>query len=299
MRKIIFSFLFLCFCAILSGQTAKNMRINEVMPFNTLSITDQYGQRNGWIEIFNPAFSFADIKGCFITNNREVLKNMSAPERMRLMYQVPKGNLETRIHPRQHILFFTDGLSNRGLFHTDFQLNCSTSNWIALFNADGITIIDSITIPALATNYSFARFTDHEGKTIWHEVKPENVTAGTTNLIESGESKVSKFKRMDELGFGMTITAMLIVFSTLMILFIGFKYISKGISLVDKLKQKKTNSTAHNAKKTHNGDEEELAALAMALHQHFSIVHDYESDMLTIERSESTWRLSQHRRYER
>lgn len=99
MRKIIFSFLFLCFCAILSGQTAKNMRINEVMPFNTLSITDQYGQRNGWIEIFNPAFSFADIKGCFITNNREVLKNMSAPERMRLMYQVPKGNLETRSTP--------------------------------------------------------------------------------------------------------------------------------------------------------------------------------------------------------
>lgn len=300
MKKILFSFLLFCFCAVSFGQTGRNLRINEVMSYNTQSITDQYGQKSGWIEFFNTAFAYADIRGCFITNNRDVLKDMSAPERMKLMYQIPKEDLKTKILPRQYIIFFTDGLPNRGTFHTNFQLSDSTSNWIALFDADGISIIDSITVPPLAANSSYAKFYSNKEEPVWRIVRAENVTAGVTNTIDLGESKVSKFKRMDRFGFAITIIAMLIVITTLAILYIGFKYISKGIGLFDKTKQiKATKAINQPFKKSQCDDEDDIAALTMALHQHFSIVHDEESDVLTIKREESIWRLSELRRFKR
>ena len=110
---------------------------------------------------------------------------------------------------------------------------------------------------------------------------------------------MAKFKRMDSLGLGMTVMCMAVVFSALAILWFLFALIGKIFA-----------STISNAKKAPakaaapapaaapaakaNANDEEMAAICMALHEHFGNVHDEESDILTINGGESSWRMLTH-----
>lgn len=54
----------------------------------------------------------------------------------------------TLIKPRQHALFWADGMPNRGTFHVNFTLDPNKENYIALYDSNGKTLIDEVTIPA-------------------------------------------------------------------------------------------------------------------------------------------------------
>ena len=45
-----------------------NLVINEVLVINESNYVDNYGQRSGWIEIFNNTAKTQDIGGLFLTN---------------------------------------------------------------------------------------------------------------------------------------------------------------------------------------------------------------------------------------
>ncbi|MDD3969385.1 MAG: lamin tail domain-containing protein, partial [Proteiniphilum sp.] len=44
--------------------------INEVMVVNESNYVDHFGQRNGWIEIYNNTAKTMDLGGRFLTNDR-------------------------------------------------------------------------------------------------------------------------------------------------------------------------------------------------------------------------------------
>ena len=282
------------------AQGAKNLKFNEILVTNTASIVDEYGCRSAWIEFHNDAFAPANARNCFLTTDRRVLnEELSAPERIKMMYQIPAGNVATHIEGKQKMLFFADALPNRGVFHTNFTLADSTENWIALYDANGTTLLDSITVPALGENQSWAR--EKDGIGAWKIVAAENVTPATTNTVEQGEGKVAKFKRMDSRGLGMTVMCMAVVFGALAILWWLFAIIGKifasTISSTKKAPAKKAAlapAVASAAKSDAN--EEELAAICMALHEHFGNVHDEESDILTIVGGASGWNSLTHTR---
>ena len=74
--------------------------------------------------------------------------------------------MNTRIARRQHVVFFTDGLPNRGTFHTNFVLTPGQDNWVGVYDADG-KLIDSVIVPAsLGSDQTYARMTD--GDESWH-----------------------------------------------------------------------------------------------------------------------------------
>ena len=280
------------------AQGAKSLKFNEILVTNTASIVDEYGCRSAWIEFHNDAFASANARNCFLTTNRAVLNPaLSAPERIAMMYQIPAGNVATHIEGKQKMLFFADELPNRGVFHTDFALVDSTENWIALYDANGTTLLDSITVPALGENQSWAR--EKDGIGAWHIVTADNVTPAATNIVVQGEGKVAKFKRMDSLGLGMTVMCMAVVFSALAILWFLFAIIGKifasTISSAKKAPAKvevpapKADSAAKS-----DADDEVMAAIAMALHEHFGNVHDEESGILTIDGGESSWHMLTH-----
>ena len=293
------------------AQGAKNLKFNEILVTNTASIVDEYGCRSAWIEFHNDAFAPANARNCFLTTNRAVLnKELSAPERIKMMYQIPSGSVATHIEGKQKMLFFADELPKRGIFHTNFTLNDSTENWIALYDANGTTLLDSITVPALGENQSWAR--EKDGIGAWKVVTAENVTPAATNTVEQGEGKVAKFKRMDSVklpftikirkwelsaigGLGMTVMCMAVVFSALAILWWLFAIIGKIFaSTISSNKKapapKAAPAPAAPAAKGGKADEE-MAAICMALHEHFGNVHDEESDILTINGGESSWRM--------
>ena len=282
------------------AQGAKSLKFNEILVTNTESILDEYGCRSAWIEFHNDAFASANARNCFLTTNRAVLnEELSAPERIKMMYQIPSGDVATGIHGKQKMLFFADNMPKRGIFHTSFTLADSTENWIALYDANGTTLLDSVTVPALGENQSWARAKDGVGE--WRIVTADNVTPAATNIVEQGEGKVAKFKRMDSKGLGMTVMCMAVVFSALAILWFLFAIIGKVFAnTVSSTKKAPAKAVAPAPKKEEHmlrkggKADEEMAAICMALHEHFGNVHDEESDVLTIDSGESSWHMLTH-----
>ena len=278
------------------AQGAKNLKFNEILVTNTASLVDEYGCRSAWIEFHNDAFAPANARNCFLTNDRAVLNpELSVPERIAMMYQIPSGNVATHIEGKQKMLFFADGKQLNGTFHTGFTLASDTAHWIALYDANGTTLLDSVTVPVLGENQSWAR-TGKDGIGEWKIVPADKVTPASSNVTEPGESKVAMFKRLDSRGLGMTVICMAVVFSALAILWFLFAIIGKIFaSTISSTKKAPAAAPAPKAVEV-KGDkaDEEMAAICMALHEHFGCVHDEESDILTIDGGESSWHMLTH-----
>lgn len=264
--------------------------INEVLVDNQTNFQDDYGVHSGWIEIFNKAYSTADLAGC-------LLKVSSQPGDT-VTYFIPKGDVLTSIKPRQHTLFWADGNPRRGTFHTNFVLSKTNANWIGLYDS-GKKLLDQVVVPAgiLAANQSYARVGDASAE--W-EVKGASadkyVTPSTNNQTIESNPKMDKFEQHDSVGIGMAISAMSVVFLGLILLYICFKLIGKAA-----IKLRKRNAMiAHNItdkqeakeKKLGEAPGEVIAAISMALHEAQGADHDVEETILTIsrvKRSYSPW----------
>jgi Na+-transporting methylmalonyl-CoA/oxaloacetate decarboxylase gamma subunit len=212
-------------------------------------------------------------------------------------YSIPKGDVLTLVKPRQHALFWADGEPNRGTFHTNFVMDGNTDTWIGLYDS-GKKLIDQIIISAntLQANQSYARESD--ASETW-EVKgaDENkyVTPSTNNKTLSGNAKMEKFQDHDRSGIGMSITAMGVVFSGLLLLYICFRFIGKAsVSMSRRRAMKSKDITCtEEAKEKKLGEApgEVFAAIAMAMHESQNM-HDVEDTVLTInrvKRSYSPW----------
>ena len=287
MKKNIFiTLMALLGCAVaVSAQGRAGLKLNEVMVVNESNAIDDFGERHGWIELFNSNHAPMEISSVYITDDP------SNPKK----YPVPLGDVNTEIPSRQHVLFWADGQPNRGTFHTNFVLTPGVDNYIAIYDANGISLIDEVVIPAsLLPGQSYARSEDGQGE--W-EVRDGSdshyITPSSNNIIKSTNGKVEMFAEQDENGIGMAIMAMAIVFSALLILSICFYALSKiGESMSRRRKSKTlasvTDDPAHHAE----GDSgEAIAAIVMALHDHLD-AHDSENTVLTIKklrRAYSPW----------
>ena len=290
----------------ISAQSRRNLRINEVMVQNDSNFVDDYGHHTAWIELFNTTHAPLNIASVFLTNNRATLdENLSSKERKAMMYAVPLGDVLTKIPKRQHVVFWADGRPTLGTFHTNFTLQPGQDNWIAIFDGDGHTLIDSVTVPAtLGPDQSFARIEDGVdsedgvklGIEAW-EIRDDSeglpVTPSSNNKIRETNDKIDMFAEKDKNGVAMAIMAMGIVFSALLLLCICFYIISKigeRVSSRNKTKTLSSSETEIHVEKGHDSGEE-IAAIAMALHEHLN-AHDSENTVLTInkvKRAYSPW----------
>jgi Na+-transporting methylmalonyl-CoA/oxaloacetate decarboxylase gamma subunit len=261
------------------AQRVTSMRINEVLVINNDNFVDDYGTRNGWIELFNTSAGTVNIGGCFLTNDR------NDPQK----YPIPKGDVLTRISPRQHALFWADGMASRGTFHVSFTLDPTKENYIALYDTDGKTLVDEIVIPAgQKADISYGRLID--GEATWACL--EKVTPSTNNLTLDTNEKLDNFRVNDPVGIGMTITAMAVVFIGLILLYLCFKWVGKTAVSASKRRAQKASGAA--TPTDGNGDisGEVLAAISTALYELNEDAHDLENTVLTIQkvkRNYSPW----------
>lgn len=280
-----------CVTAV-SAQGRRGLRLNEVMIANdSTSVVDDFGRYSAWVELYNSTFAPLEISSVFITNDRS----------NNTLYPVPLGDVNTEIPARQHVLFWADGEPNKGTFHLSFELEPGQDNWIGIYDANGVTLIDSITIPAsLEANTTYARKVDGAGSgaEAW-EVRDGSdllyITPSSNNIIIDTNSKVEMFAETDGHGFGLSIMAMCIVFSALLLLslcFYGISRIGARISQTNKARSQglETKALAKEERPAHDSGEE-IAAIVMALHEHLN-THDKESTILTINKvrkSYSPW----------
>lgn len=265
--------------ASVSAQGRKGLCINEVMVQNDSSVIDDYGMRHAWVELYNSTHASMEISSVYLTND----KNNPT------LYPVPLGDVNTEIPALQHVLFWADGEPNKGTFHMSFTIKPGET--IYIFDADQQTILDEVTIPAdLAPNTTYARKEDGKGGVnaeAW-EVRDggeKYITPSSNNIIVDTNTKVESFRTLDGNGFVLTLMAMSIVFSALLILSLCFYCISKVGGLVSKVN--KIRSQGGDPKTVTAGDApahdsgEEIAAIVMALHEHLN-AHDQENTILTI-----------------
>lgn len=144
-----------CVTAV-SAQGRRGLRINEVMVENDSSVVDDFGRHHAWIELFNSTFGPLEISSVYLTDDKT----------NNTKYPVPLGDVNTEIPARQHVLFWADGEPNKGTFHTSFTLEPGKDNYIAIYDANGLTLIDEVVVPAsLKPGQSYARKVDGEGGT--------------------------------------------------------------------------------------------------------------------------------------
>ncbi|MDG2122078.1 MAG: lamin tail domain-containing protein [Verrucomicrobiales bacterium] len=123
-----------------------DVRINEIMAANTLSVEDEDGSNSDWIELANHGATPADLSGYFLTDDP------TNPE----LWQFPLG---TTIAPGDTLLVFASN-KNRTTpgeeIHTNFRLD-NDGEYLALVFPDGTTIVDSIepTFPPLPADITY------------------------------------------------------------------------------------------------------------------------------------------------
>lgn len=271
-------------------KASSKLLLNEVLVNNENNFQDDYGIHSAWIEIFNKSYGSADLAGCYLKFSSQPGDTAS--------YFIPKGDVMTVVKPRQHALFWADGEPRRGTFHTNFKLDATSANWIGLYDS-GKKLIDQVTVPAgaLQANQSYARVSDAADE--W-EVKggssDKYVTPSTNNKTIDSNAKMEKFAEHDSTGIGMAISAMSVVFSGLLLLFISFYVVGKlSVRFLKKNAMKAkgiTDKQEAKEKKLGQAPGEVFAAIAMAMHEYQNDVHDVEDTVLTItrvKRSYSPW----------
>ena len=289
------------------GQGAKNIRINEILTNNTASIVDEFGNREAWIELENTSFTTYNIRGMYFTTDRSVLDpQMSVPERIKRMSVIPSGDSRTQIGGRQHLVFFCNSNPAQGKLHLSLPVPMSEPVWIGFYNGNAEELIDSVTVPALAADQSYARHGN-----AWSVKSAENVTPGIENFIKTDETKDAKLKREDPHGIGITLLAMGIVFFCLAVLFLFFwifglimrhidtakkvadvqpiKAVTKTVEVTHDIAHTTGNLLQDGLEKKGIDKEVYIAVISMALKQYQDDVHDVESGVITIKSHQTGW----------
>lgn len=292
------------------GQMSNSIKLNEVMTNNAASIQDEYGRHKAWIEIANISHSTYDVRGMYLTTDRSVLsRDMSVPERMKRMCPIPSGDGRTNLTARQHITFFCNSNPAQGTLHLALEVDPTKPTWIALYNGNATELIDSVTVPVLEADQSYARQTD--GSPLWEVKTAADVTPDISNGISSMESKVAKLKRDDPYGLGITALSMGIVFFCLALLYAFFSLfglfvrhrtaarkvasiqpLKAGVDTVEKTVEigHRTNVMLRDGIKTRGIDRETyMAVISLAIQQYIMNTHDVESGIITIKPKDTNW----------
>lgn len=310
MKKIVLLLALIATASIdVFAQGAKNIKINEVMTSNTASIQDEYGRREAWIELCNASFTTFNVRGMYLTTNKSVLnKEMSAPDRQALMSVIPDGEMRTQIPGTQHLTFFCNSNPKSGNLHLTTQVNANEPVWIALYDGNGVDLIDSVSVPALKDNETYAR--EKDGSSKWVVRTPDNATPNIANTPHVND-KIARTKSEDPHGFAITILAMGTVFTCLALLFIFFrllglvmdhlntakkiankqplKPVTKTVGAVDKVVDKTATVMKDGMKYKGKDKRIYIAVISMALKQYQDDVHDVESGIISIKPKNSNW----------
>ncbi|MBQ6437706.1 MAG: OadG family protein [Bacteroidales bacterium] len=281
--KILLTVVFLTVSAAAFAQSQGQMRLNEYLVTNTNDFQDDFGQQNAWFELFNASYGTVDIGGCYLSDDPDNLKK----------YQIPGGDVLTQIKPRQHVLFWADNQPFRGTFHVNFDLENATE--IIFTKGDGKSIVDRIPVRHdLVENQSFGRVADGEGSINgdgegW--VVLDRTSPSTNNAIIDKAAKPDKMKAIDPHGWILALTAMTVVFTALIILYLLFKLI--GIINIRAGKKKSAAAQATTVEKSTYGEipAETYAAIATALHLYMVAeeAHDDESFVVTLNPVDRTY----------
>ena len=275
-RRIILSFLVL-FAGMFSvlAQQEKKLYINEVLIINQNQNTDEFGMRSPWIELYNSSEEAIDAGGFFLTNDPENLTK----------YQIPAGDVLTKIQPKQHLVFYADSMPLRGLLHLSFTLSERGNNTIYLVANDGVSVVDSVSLASITKDVSWARVTDGGSKWDLASTVSPNETNGSSESVSKSESSNDASGKSTVMS-KKSMTVVLIVLGLIVVFFVVF---GRGSKKPKTKNEPEADSVEPVAKKVNSDNlavsDEVYAAISMAVYQLQNHAHDQENTVLTIDKA--------------
>ncbi|MGB1032448.1 MAG: CotH kinase family protein, partial [Flavobacteriales bacterium] len=126
---------------------AGDLVINELMSSNATSASDNNGDYDDWIELYNTTANSISTAGMFLSDDFENPEKWVLPT--------------TEIPANSYFIIWADEESEQGSVHSNFQLSSLGEQLLLSYN-NGF-VIDSLTFGPLATDQSFARFPNGTG----------------------------------------------------------------------------------------------------------------------------------------
>lgn len=125
------------------------IRLNEILPSNSDNCPDEVGERNDWVELFNPADVAVDLAGYSLTDD-------TATPRKSV---IPSG---VSIEARSALLFWADASPDQGKTHLTFKFK-SKAEGVVLYDPDARQV-DLFRWTDAYSDISFARVPDATGE---------------------------------------------------------------------------------------------------------------------------------------
>ncbi len=178
---LLLSFLFINTSQQALAQTIENLYINEFMASNSIGITDEFGEYEDWIEIYN-ANSFAvNLAGLYITDDLAVLDKWQFPSTNAVLTNIPAGG---------YIIIWADKDSLQSELHTNFKLSSLGEDIALVEDDDGdLVIIDELTFASQTNDVSYGHYPDASGSfEFFTEPTPNatNMQSSTNNTFVEG-----------------------------------------------------------------------------------------------------------------
>lgn len=152
--------------SITVGFEIPKLFINEFMASNDATISDEFGEFDDWVEIYNGDTTAIWLGDKFLTDN------LSNPDK----WMLP----DTTLQPGDFLIIWVDDDAEQGPTHTTFKLSADGEAVGIFKNEDGDFVpIDSVSYGVQQTDISFGRSTD--GGAAWQQF--ENPTPGFSNEI--------------------------------------------------------------------------------------------------------------------
>jgi hypothetical protein len=160
--------------------------LNEVLPENVTGPADNFGQRDPWIELYNPGSNVLSLSGYYLGTN------YASPARWAFPPQAVIG-------PGQFLAIWADGQPDQGtgtVLHTNFKL-APVAGTLALsrYVNNNLQIIDYVTYSGVPANHSFGDVPD--GQPFYRQAM-YLTTLGTTNSATQPGIQVSINEWMSE-----------------------------------------------------------------------------------------------------
>lgn len=121
--------------------------INEIMPKNNVTATDEEDKYEDWIELYNNSSSVLDLTGYYLSDD------ITTPNK----WQFP----DTSIAANGFLIIWCDNDSGDVGLHTNFKLS-SGGETILLSNASGFPI-NQITLPEIESSMTYGRYPNGTG----------------------------------------------------------------------------------------------------------------------------------------
>ena len=122
--------------------------INEYSCSNMTGITDAYGEREDWIELFNPTGAAVDLTGWYLSDKATNLTK----------WMIPSGSINASGY--KMVFCSKRNTVNGNQYHPNFNLSQTEGDWIILSNNFG-NVVDSFKIVHMTkANHSVGRSTN-------------------------------------------------------------------------------------------------------------------------------------------